>query len=153
VENTIFLKKKLEKMGQNSQLHRLNVQAFIRGSGGKKTMQSSFSYGSTVLENGHTFKYYAGAEIAFPENSTDYEVDLETKVVYPKIRNGWNTTALLDEDLKMEIDGKLSFGQNGQLKNVLFKSTLVLFSVSPLKYETLGIFSLPLLLAGQNSIF
>ena len=113
-------------MGQNSQLYRLNIQAFIRGASGKKTMQSSFSYGSTVLENGHTFKYYAGAEIAFPENSrTDYEVDLESEVVYPKIRNGWNTTALLEEDLKMEIDGKLSFGPKGQLKNVLFKSTLV----------------------------
>ena len=124
VNNTLFLKEKLEKMAKNSRLSRLNIQASIKSRSGKSSAQTAFSYGSTVLDNGHTVKYYTGVEIFLTENSSEYQLALESKVAYPKIKNYWNVTALLDEDLKMNVEAKLSYGPTDHLKVVELKSKL-----------------------------
>jgi hypothetical protein len=124
VNNTVFLKEKLEKMAKNSRLSRLNIQASVKARSGKSSAQTAFSYGSTILDNGHTVKYYTGIELVFTENSSEYQLALESKVAYPKIKNYWNTTALLDEDLKMNVEAKLSYGPKGHLQEVEFKSKL-----------------------------
>ena len=124
VRNTIFLRQKLEKMGDDSHLNRVNIEASIGGRGGKWKAESAFHLGSTMYEHGHVVKYFVGAEFALPEKGFEYQFVLESKVKYPKIKTRWNTTQLVEEDLKMEIDGKLSYGQRNHIKEIFLKSTL-----------------------------
>ena len=124
VNSTHSMKKMLQKMGKNSQLNRLNIQAAIKGRFSKRSVQTTLSFGSSAKEQGDVVKYFAGAEIEIPEKSAQYEVAFETQVVYPKINNRWNTKQLLEEEIKMEIEGKIRYGRKENLREVVFKSTL-----------------------------
>jgi hypothetical protein len=124
VRNTIFLRQKLEKMGNDSHLNRVNIQASIGGLGGKSSFESAFHFGSTMYEHGHVVKYYTGAQFALPEKGFEYQFVFESKVKYPKIKTRWNTTQLLEENLTMEIEGKLSYGQRNHIEEMFLKGTL-----------------------------
>ena len=124
VRNTHSMKKMLTKMGKNSQLNKLNIQAAIKGRFNKQVVQTSINFGSSSEEQGRIVKYFAGAEIELPQKSAEYQVSYEGKVVYPKINNRWNTKDLLEEELKLEVEGKLRYGRKENLKEITFKSTM-----------------------------
>jgi hypothetical protein len=122
VNSTHSMKKMLQKMGKNSKLNRLNVQAAIKGRFSKRSVQTTFSFGSSAEEQGH-IKYFAKAEIDIPEK-VQYEVTCETQVIFQRINHRWNTKKLLEEEIKMDIEGKIRYGRKENLKEVVFKSTL-----------------------------
>ena len=124
VKNNHSLRKMLQKMGKNCQINRINIEAAIKGRNSKNSVQTSVSFGSTVEEQGHIVKYFAGAEIQLPEKSAQYEVSYEVKVVYPKINHRWNTKQLLEEELKMELEGKVRYGHKENLREIVFKSIM-----------------------------
>jgi hypothetical protein len=124
IQNKQILKKMLHKMGRNSQIQRINVDASIKSRNNKQSIKTALSFGSSVEEEGKIIKYFAGAEIELPEKSAEYEVSIDGKVNYPKINNRWNTKQLLEEELKMEVDGKIKYGQKDNLKEVSFKSVM-----------------------------
>lgn len=98
--------------------------SFIKLVPGNSSVQSAFHYGSTVYEHGHVVKYYIGAELARPLNETEYQFVVESKVKYPKITTRWNASRLLEEDLEMEVDGKVTFGEKKRLKEIEVRGSL-----------------------------
>ena len=124
VHNIHSLRKKLQKMGHNSQLNRLNIKAAVKGRSGQLSVQTSISFGQKTEENGYVVKYFAGAEIEIPHKSAEYEVSVEGKVVLPRISNRWATKQLLEEELKMEVEGKIKAGRKDNLKEVSFKTIM-----------------------------
>ena len=124
VNNNHVLQKKMKGMGQNSQLNCVNIQAALKGRNGEKSVKTSLHFGSTIEDQGYVAKYFAGAEIELPQRDAQYEVAYETKVVFPKINHRWNTKQLLEEELKMELEGKIRYGKKDNMKEVNFKSTM-----------------------------
>ncbi len=124
VKDNHSLRKMLQKMGKNCQINRINIKAAIKGRNSKNSVQTSVSFGSSVQEQGHIVKYFAGAEIQLPEKSAQYEAAYEVKVVYPKINHRWNTKQLLEEELKMELEGKVRYGHKENLREIEFKSVM-----------------------------
>ena len=124
IRNIHALKKMLQKMGKNSKVAKINIEAAIKGRYNKQRVETSLIFGSSSEEQGRIVKYFAGAEIELPEKSTEYEVSIEGKAIYPKINYRWNTKQLLEEELKMELEGKVKYGPKDNLKEVNFKSTL-----------------------------
>ncbi len=118
------MRKMLQKMGQNCQINRINIEAAIKGRNSKNSVQTFVSFGSSVQEQEQIMKYFIGAEIQLPEKSAQYEVSYEVKVVYPKINHRWNTKQLLEEELKMEIEGKVRYGPKQNLREIDFKSVM-----------------------------
>jgi hypothetical protein len=39
-------------------------------------MEAAFHFGSTAYEHGHVVKLLAGAEVAHPQNGTEYQVSI-----------------------------------------------------------------------------
>jgi hypothetical protein len=124
VKSNHSLRKMLQKMGKNSQINRINIRAAIKGRNSKNSVQTSVSFGSTVEDQGRIVKYFAGAEVQLPEKSAQYEASYEVKVVYPKINHRWNTKQLLEEELKMELEGKVRYGHKENLREIVFKSVM-----------------------------
>ena len=122
--STAFLRAKLARMGKDNHLRRVNIQASIVGKSGSSTLQTAFRFGSTVYEHGHVVKYFTGAEVVLPQNNTEYQVLLESKVQYPKITTRWNTSKLLEEDLNMKVSGKLSYGLKDHPHDIEFRGSL-----------------------------
>ena len=114
----------LKKLGKNSQLHRLNVRASVKGRFGKNTVQTALSYGHSTEEQGRIVNAFASAEVDVPQKSFEYKASFEGKVIRPQINNRWNTKLLLQEDLKMELDGQIKYGRKEHTKEISFKTVL-----------------------------
>jgi len=123
--STSFLRAKLARMGKDNHLRRINIQASIVGQSGSSTLQTAFRFGSTVYEHGHVVKYFSGAELVLPQNKTEYQILLESKVQYPKITTRWNTSKLLEENLNMEVSGRLSYGSKNHPEDIQFRGSLM----------------------------
>lgn len=124
VHNVHAIKKVLQQMGKQSKVSRVQISASIHGRNNRHTVKTVLQSGASVEDQGRIVKYFAGAEIEVPEKSTSYQVAYESKVVFPEINNRWNTKQLLEDDLKMEIEGKLKYGKKENLKEISFKSIL-----------------------------
>ena len=124
VHNIHTLKKMLKKLGKNSQLHRLNVRASVKGRFGKNTVQTALSYGHSTEEQGRIVNAFASAEVDVPQKSFEYKASFEGKVIRPQINNRWNTKQLLEDEIKMEVEGKIKYGRKDNQKEISIRSTL-----------------------------
>ena len=124
VHNVHSLKKMVKKMGGNSQVRRLNVKASVKGRFGKNSLQTAFSYGYSTEQEGRIVKCFAVTEVEVPHKSFEYKASVETKVVRPQVNHRWNTKQLLEDEIKMEIEGKIKYGRKDNQKEVSFRSIL-----------------------------
>jgi len=114
------MKQVLREMGQNSQAHRMHINAALQGRS-RNSLQWTVSYALAKEEQGRVIKTLLGVEV---ESEKKYEVTLETKTVLPKINHQWNTEKLIEEEMKMEVDGKLKYGRQDNQKEISFKSVI-----------------------------
>ena len=124
IKHNHSLRKILQKMGRNSHVERLNLKASIKGRHSKQSVLTGLMFGSSSEDHGHVVKYFAGAEVELHEKSAQYEVSVQGKIVKPRINNRWNTKLLLQEDLKMELDGQIKYGRKEHTKEISFKTVL-----------------------------
>jgi len=122
--NIHSVKKMLKKMGSNSQVERLNIRASVKGRFGKNSIQTAISYGYSTEEQGRVVNGFAVAEIEVPHKSFEYRASFDGKVVRPQLKNRWNTKQLLEDEIKMEVEGKIKYGRKESEKEIAIRSTL-----------------------------
>lgn len=119
------LKKSLKNMGgQEGHVRRLHVKASVNSRDEKRAIKTTISYAASREDQGKVVKVYAGAEVQVPRMSSSYEVAFEAKAKLPQINHRWNTEKLVEEELKIEVDGKLKYGRKDQLREVKFQTVV-----------------------------
>ena len=124
VHNVHSLRKMVKKMGGNSQVSRLNIKASVKGRFGKNTVQTAITYGYSTEEQGRVVNAFAVTEVEVPHKSFEYKASFESKIVRPVVNNRWNTKQLLEDEIKMTVEGKIKYGRKDNQKEVTFKSVL-----------------------------
>jgi len=119
------VKKSLKNIGgQEGHVRRLHIKASANSRDEKRAIKTVISYAASREDQGKIVKVYAGAEVQIPRLSSIYEVAFEAKAKLPQINHRWNTEKLVEEELKVEVDGKLKYGRKDQTREVKFQTLI-----------------------------